>query len=187
MKVWDLAQAADRTRIGREMYECIEDLYPLCRSITGEGLRETLLTRTAHGGYPEYHTSADDLSLVHPWALADTFGKCPAALGILEGDRTYLNLNPKCEPHLGKRGLYRHAPERGPGPDSRAMQWVLSFTDGRHSLLDIAERSGLPFQSIRGAAEALAAHGLLAEQGGIASVSAPVDFRGACDGSRLAG
>lgn len=143
------------------------------------------LTRTAHGGYPEYHTSADDLALVHPWALADTFGKCLAALGILEGDRTYLSLNPKCEPHLGKRGLYRRALERGPAPDSQAMLWILSFTDGHHSLLDIAERSGLPFQSIRAAADALAAHGLLEEQGVIAPVPAPVNSRGARDGSRL--
>jgi aminopeptidase-like protein len=46
------------------------------------------------------------------------------------------------------------------------MLWLLSYADGRHSLLDIAERSGLPFQSIRAAAEALAAHDLLAEKGG---------------------
>ena len=124
------------------------------------------LARTAHGGYPEYHTSADDLDLVKPGALADTFGKCLAALGILEGNRTYVSLNPKCEPQLGKRGLYRRAPERGPAPDSRAMLWVLSYSDGGHSLLDIAGRSGMPFQAIRAAAEALAAHDLLVAKDG---------------------
>ena len=123
------------------------------------------LTRTPNGGYPEYHTSADDLSLVHPWALADTFAACLAAFSILEGDRTYVSLNPKCEPQLGRRGLYLRA-ERGPAPDSQTMLWLLSYSDGRHSLLDIAELSGLPFQSIRGAAEMLATHDLLAEKGG---------------------
>ena len=123
------------------------------------------LTRTPNGAYPEYHTSADDLSLVHPWALADTFAACLAAFSILEGDRTYVSLNPKCEPQLGKRGIYRRA-ERGPAPDSQAMLWLLSYADGRHSLLDIAERSGRPFQSIRSAAEVLAAHDLVAEKGG---------------------
>jgi aminopeptidase-like protein len=42
-----------------------------------------------------------------------------------------------------------------------AMLWVLNLSDGRHTLLDIAERSGLPFPAVREAATALAEHGLL--------------------------
>ena len=102
---------------------------------------------------------------MHPWALADTFAACLAGLSILEGDRTYVSLNPKGEPQLGTRGLYRRA-ERGPAPDSQAMLWLLSYADGGHSLLDLAGRSGLPFHSIRAAAEMLAARDLLAEKGG---------------------
>ena len=131
----------------------------------GIDLPMACLTRAADGGYPEYHTSADDLSFVHPWALADTLDACLAGLSILEGDRTYVSLNPKGEPQLGA-AVESPLAERGPAPDSKAMLWLLSYADGRHSLLDIAERSGLPFQSIRAAAEALAAHDLLAEKGG---------------------
>ncbi|MEX0806636.1 MAG: DUF4910 domain-containing protein, partial [Candidatus Binatia bacterium] len=64
--------------------------------------------RTPHGRFLEYHTSADDLRLVRPESLADSFAKCLAVLQLLEQNQTYVNRNPKCEPQLGKRGLYSH-------------------------------------------------------------------------------
>ena len=67
-----------------------------------------------------------------------------------------MSQNPKCEPQLGKRGLYRDI-----GDNEMAMLWVLNQSDGRHSLLDIAERSGCAFEAIRRAADRLEAHGLL--------------------------
>lgn len=122
--------------------------------------------RTPHGRYPEYHTSADNLDFVRPASLADSLETCLAALDVLEHDRTYLNTNPKCEPQLGKRGLYRAS---GAHTDSRsaelALLWVLNLSDGVHGVLDIAERSGLPFDAVLTAVEALRAHGLLREQG----------------------
>lgn len=122
------------------------------------------LMRTPHGRFPEYHTSADDLELVRPGALADTLGKCLALARVLEGNRTYLNTNPKCEPQLGKRGLYDAI---GGEADRKASQmallWVLNQSDGSNSLLDVAERSGLPFATIERAATALAEHDLLVE------------------------
>jgi hypothetical protein len=42
-----------------------------------------------------------------------------------------------------------------------ALLWVLNFADGGRSLLDIAERAGLPFATICGAADALLAAELL--------------------------
>jgi aminopeptidase-like protein len=45
-----------------------------------------------------------------------------------------------------------------------ALLWVLNLSDGQHSLLDIAERAGLPFALIAGAADALLAVDLLREQ-----------------------
>jgi aminopeptidase-like protein len=41
------------------------------------------------------------------------------------------------------------------------MLWVLNQSDGSKSLLDIAERSGMKFEVIRKAAEALEQHQLL--------------------------
>jgi len=121
--------------------------------------------RTPHGQYPEYHTSADDLTFVQPQYLADSFGKCLSALNILENNKTYLNQNPNCEPQLGKRGLYRAI---GGSKDTKltelAMLWVLNFSDGNHALLDIADRSGLEFSLIRDAADILLEHALLKER-----------------------
>jgi aminopeptidase-like protein len=120
--------------------------------------------RTPHGRFAEYHTSADDLELVRPAALADSFATCLAVCDVLEHNRTFLNQSPKGEPQLGRRGLYRAiGGPPDPGRRERALLWVLNLSDGRHSLLDIAERSGLEFGTVRAAAQALAEQGLLKE------------------------
>ena len=120
--------------------------------------------RTPNGRYPEYHTSADNLDFVKPACLADSFAKCLTVLTVLEGNRTYVNLNPKGEPQLGKRGLYQTI---GGQTDARqfelAMLWVLNLSDGAHSLLDIAVRSDYEFGLIRRAADALKQQALLKE------------------------
>jgi aminopeptidase-like protein len=122
------------------------------------------LRRTPHGQYPEYHTSADNLDLVQPEYLADSFEKYVAVLDVLEGNGLYLNTNPKCEPQLGKRGLYEAIGGQANRKASQmAMLWVLNFSDGKHTLLDIAERSGLQFSLIRHAANLLLQHRLLKE------------------------
>ena len=83
-------------------------------------------------------------------------------IDILENDRTMLNTNPKCEPALGRRGLYATVGGDKDSPSRiMAMLWVLSFSDGQHSLLDIAERSGLKFSDIENAATQLEGAGLL--------------------------
>jgi aminopeptidase-like protein len=122
------------------------------------------LMRTPHGEFPEYHTSADNLSLVQDRHLVDSFLKCLSIIRVLEQNKTYMNLNPKCEPQLGKRGLYRSV---GGTSDSRqsemAMLWVLNLSDGNHDLLTISEKSRLSFDLLRNTAEILVQHGLLQE------------------------
>ena len=122
------------------------------------------LTRTPHGRFPEYHTSADNLEFVHPSRLAASFAACLAILDVLENDRTYVNQNPKCEPQLGKRGLYHAIGGIAHSPvGEMALLWVLNLSDGQHSLLDIAERSGVRFDEIGRAARVLQDRGLLKE------------------------
>jgi aminopeptidase-like protein len=119
------------------------------------------LMRTPHNSYPEYHTSADDVSFVDPGALEDTLEILLAVTAAVEADHRYINLSPKGEPQLGKRGLY---PSVG-GPTAReeqlAMLWMLNLSDGRHSMVDIAERSQMPITALAAAAERLEAGGLL--------------------------
>jgi aminopeptidase-like protein len=121
-----------------------------------------LFQRSQFGTFPEYHTSADNLDFIRPQHLAVSFRWIVQALEILERDRRLLNLSPKGEPQLGKRGLYS---DFGSGKDARmrnmAVLWALNLSDGHHSLLDIAERADLPFDLIFAAASALESHGLL--------------------------
>lgn len=122
------------------------------------------LTRTPHGRFPEYHTSADNLDFVQPDALSDSLAKYLAVFDVLENNRVYRNQKPYCEPQLGKRGLYGSVGGGKSTQDSvMAMLWVLNLSDGTNALLDIAERSGMEFELIRLAAEALAKTDLLAE------------------------
>ena len=122
------------------------------------------LSRSPHGTFPEYHTSADNLGFVHPEKLDESFDACLQILSLLERNGTFLNLNPKCEPQLGRRGLYAMVGgSSDAGVKELAMLWVLNLSDGNHSLLDITERSNLAFDSIGTAAEALQQKGLLRE------------------------
>jgi aminopeptidase-like protein len=122
------------------------------------------LMRTPYGRYPEYHTSADNLELVRPEHLADSLKKCLAILDLLENNRRYVSQNPYCEPQLGKRGLYGSiGGQAGKQVDQFALLWVLNMADGQHTLLDIAERSGLEFGVIKRAADLLLQHDLLLE------------------------
>jgi aminopeptidase-like protein len=84
-------------------------------------------------------------------------------LRILENNASYRNLQPKCEPQLGKRGLYQAIGGLDAGRRESALLWVLNLSDESHSLLEIAERSGLPFDLIHEAAQTLFEHRLLAE------------------------
>lgn len=119
------------------------------------------LTRTPNGKYPEYHTSADDPDFVRAEALEESLETCLRVVEALEHDAMFLNLSPKGEPQLGRRGLYRNTGgEHLPGFEL-ALLWVLNQSDGTRSLLDIAERAGLPFDVLHRAAEALQAAGLL--------------------------
>jgi aminopeptidase-like protein len=131
----------------------------------GFKLRVGSLTRTPYGRYPEYHTSADNLDLVKPESLAGSLRIYRAVIGALDGNRRYLNLNPKCEPQLGRRGLYRtiggDESREGGRQKELALLWVLNLSDGEHGLLDIAEQAEMPFEAIREAAEALLGAGLL--------------------------
>ena len=123
-----------------------------------------VLSRTPQDEFPGYHSSADDLELVRPEHLAGSFAAYLAVFDQLEGEAaegnaTYVSLNQKGEPQLGKRGLYRAV---GGGSFAEgALLWVLNLSDGRHDLKAIAERSGLPFSEIRSAADQLLAANLL--------------------------
>ena len=138
------------------------------------------LTRTPWGRYPQYHTSADDLDFISAAALQESLDLYLEVVEALEegeetGPRpsdpptprgaTYVNLSPKGEPQLGRRGLYRSLGGGDAGRQAElALLWVLNLSDGRHGLIDIAERSSLPMDLLEDAVRKLLEAELLAEQ-----------------------
>jgi aminopeptidase-like protein len=115
-----------------------------------------LLQRSQFATFPEYHTSADNLDFIAPEHLAGSYRAIAGAIDILERNRTYLNLAPRGEPQLGRRGLYAAiGGDKDSYAKSMAMLWVLNLSDGEHALLDIAERAKTPFAVIAEAARLL--------------------------------
>jgi aminopeptidase-like protein len=130
----------------------------------GFNLPVGLFQRSQFATFPEYHTSADNLDFIRPEHLASSCRMIAAALDILEHDWLPINTNPKCEPQLGRRGLYAALGGTKDGAaKSMAFLWILNLADGRHSLLDIAERANLPFAVVAEAARLLQARELLVE------------------------
>ncbi len=120
------------------------------------------LMRTPHGGFTGYHTSADSLDRVDPRALGEAVRVCREIIGVIDSDRTCVNLSPYGEPQLGRRGLYRSSGGAvTSSDDERALLWVLNYGDGQTSLLDIAADSGLSYAAIDRAAQRLAEAGLV--------------------------
>jgi aminopeptidase-like protein len=119
------------------------------------------LMRSVWGSFAEYHTSADNLDFIRPLKLAESLRVCTAILEVLENNRRYRNELPFCEPQLGRRGLYPSTGGEAGSEEIMARLWVLNLSDGEHSLLDIAERSGIFFSKISEAADVLCQKGVL--------------------------
>ena len=114
------------------------------------------LMRSQHGTFPEYHTSADSLEFIKPEKLVDTLARVIETIDILEKNTKYLNSYPMCEPRLAKYGIYdEYGGHKKINFNENALLWVLNLSDGNNDVLNIAERSGLPFDEILQAAEKL--------------------------------
>lgn len=132
----------------------------------GFNLPVGLLQRSAFGTFPEYHTSADNMDFIRPGHLASSFKMLWDVIDAIEGNWIPFNLSQKGEPQLGRRGLFSTTGgHRSDIPDTMAYLWVLNLADGSNSLLDIAERSKMPFAQISKAAARLRDADLLADLG----------------------
>jgi aminopeptidase-like protein len=120
------------------------------------------LVRTLYGNFPEYHTSADNLDFIKHKALEDSFKKYLDTIFILENNKTYINTNSKCEPQLGKRGLYQTlGSQKNNALIQDALMWTLNMADGTNSTLDIASKSKMKFKTIKEATDILEKNNLL--------------------------
>lgn len=93
--------------------------------------------RSKFGEYPEYHTSADDLSLVSPEGLQGAYDVMKQVIDALELNNKY-KMKVLCEPQLGKRGLYPTISQKGSYDEIEAMTNFIAYADGKNDLLDIS-------------------------------------------------
>jgi aminopeptidase-like protein len=119
------------------------------------------LTRSPNGAYAEYHTSADSLSLISEGQLAGAIRVLARMLRVVDRNRCLINLRPKGEPRLGKRGLYRGVGGTSPGQFENGLLWILNQADGTNDLLSVARRSRMAFELLDQAASALEQAGLV--------------------------
>lgn len=115
--------------------------------------------RTKYGEYPEYHTSADNFDVVTAEGLQGSFDVMSTIIKSFE-----LGLYPKAtflgEPQLGKRGLYPTTSQKGSYSDVRTRMDILAYSDGQHSVFDIAKRISKPLAEVVAEIEVLGEHGL---------------------------
>jgi aminopeptidase-like protein len=136
-----------------------------------------LFQRSKFGTIPEYHTSADNLAFIGADHLELSYRLIVEILDVIDNDSSFLNIMPRCEPQLGRRGLYRAiGGYKSPEAANTALLWVLNLSDGAHSLLDIAERANLPFDVVYRTARLLQQHGLVTNLDANVSKIGPVQI-----------
>ncbi len=109
----------------------------------GVDLPIATICRSKYSEYPEYHTSLDNLEFISPEGLYGGYSAIKRAIETIEQNK-YYNSTLLCEPQLGKRGLYRNTSIKGSGEEARLILNLISYCDGDHSLLEIAEKLQKP-------------------------------------------
>jgi len=118
------------------------------------------LIRTKYNEYPEYHTSLDDLTLINPEGLEGAFNNIKLCIEIMELNY-YYQYKVFCEPQLGKRGLYPDISTKNTKSKVKAMMNLLSYADGKLSLLQISEIINEDFFTCSEIAQSLVKGGVL--------------------------
>tara|TARA_B100000513_G_scaffold102069_1_gene43738 strand:+ start:1002 stop:2357 length:1356 start_codon:yes stop_codon:yes gene_type:complete len=129
-----------------------------------------MLSRTYPGKWPYYHTSGDTAERVTPDNLGGSLEMAMRIVAALEANaQIYRRTDPRGEPMLSKYDLYhRQNLRRNTDMDAErqsrgALMWLLNLADGRHSLLEMAEKSGSDILMLSDWAERLTEIGLLQE------------------------
>jgi aminopeptidase-like protein len=138
-----------------------------------------VLMRTPYYEFKEYHTADDNLDSIKKFALNDSLIMLLKIILQIEKKKPsfnrnqknetsklkseiYQNLNPYCEPQLGRRKLYRNISKsrlvdkkNSENMVELSICWILNFSDGLHSLKEISQKSNLPLKLLRKTAKLL--------------------------------
>ena len=117
--------------------------------------------RSKYHEYPEYHTSADNMDLISPEGLSGAYEVMVKVINALENNYFY-QMQCKCEPQLGKRGLYPTVSQKGTKGDARYMQDFIAYADGRNDLIGISNILDIPVDKLIPIKDQLMEHHLLA-------------------------
>ena len=116
--------------------------------------------RSKYHEYPEYHTSADNMDLISPEGLSGAYEVLVKVINALENNYFY-QMQCKCEPQLGKRGLYPTVSQKGTKGDARYMQDFIAYADGRNDLIGISNILDIPVDKLIPIKDQLMEHHLL--------------------------
>ena len=116
--------------------------------------------RSMYREYPEYHTSADNMDLISPEGLQGAYEVMVKVVNALENNYVY-QMQCKCEPQLGKRGLYPTISRKGVYDAVRTMQHFTAYADGRNDLIGISNILNVPVDELIPLKEKLMEHQLL--------------------------
>ena len=118
------------------------------------------ICRSKYGVYPEYHTSADDMSLISPEGLQGAYDVCVKIINAMEYNRHY-QMTCCGEPQLGKRGLYPTTSQKGSYDSIMSMTNFIAYADGASDLIAISDRIGTPTDVLIPIIQKLSEHNLL--------------------------
>ena len=120
------------------------------RQYCSPGIELPLCTfcRSKFGEYEEYHTSADDFSLVTEKGLQGSLEVLKTIVDAFELG-LYPSLKIPCEPQLGKRGLYPNISHiKNKTLSVKTRMNILTFCNGKNSIFDICEITNLNLRTV---------------------------------------
>jgi len=119
------------------------------------------IMRTKYGKYPEYHTSLDDLeNVVTEEGLDGGYWALRRAIECIEINEIYKAVH-LCEPQMGRRGLWSNISMKGSQTPFAVYMDLLSWCDGKHSVIDIAEKMDVPCWVLKEAIDTLVNENLI--------------------------
>jgi len=117
-------------------------------------------SRTKYGKYPEYHTSADNFSVVTAEGLDGSLTVMSSIVDAFEGG-VFPEINVKCEPQLGKRGLRPNISQKGFLGDINTRSDFIAYADGKNTIFDISNKIKKNVNLLNKEVKILKKHGLL--------------------------
>lgn len=126
----------------------------------GVDLPVVCFCRTKFGDFPEYHTSADDMSFISPEGFQGAYEVMVKVIDALEYNEYYVMTVP-CEPQLGKRGLFPDVSKKGSYDAVMGLMHFMTYADGRNDLIKISDITGYPVDMIIENIDKLLANGLV--------------------------